>query len=89
MVEGVFIKLKENKEPFRLIRKAHLEYLYLDYLNEQFTKTFDNDYPDKNSYLPYLYSGMLFNVSMKWLDNNCKVPVNTLAQMVVDAIYFE
>lgn len=89
IVENVFSMFKENKEPFKLMRKAHLEYLYLDYLNEQFTKTFDNDYPDKNSYLPYLYSGMLFNVSIKWLDNDCKEPVKTLAQMVVNAIYFE
>lgn len=89
VVKNVFSKFKENKEPFKLIRKAHLEYLYLDFLNSQFAKTFNVDYPDKNCYLPYLYSGMLFNVSMKWLDNDCQDTVETLAQMVVDAIYFE
>lgn len=89
MAESVFSKFKENKEHLKAIKKARLEYLYLDYLNEHFTKTFDSDYPKKNSYMPYLYAGMLFNVSMKWLDNDCKEPIETLAQMVVNAIYFE
>lgn len=89
IVTNVFLKFKENIEPLKLIRKAHLEYIYLDYLNKNLTTTFENDYPQKNSYMPFLYAGMIFNVSMAWLDNDCKEPVETLAQMVVDAIYFE
>jgi len=34
-----------------------------------------------------LYSGMLFNVSMKWLDEDCKEDRNKLAELIVDAIY--
>lgn len=89
IVTNVFIKFKENTEPFKLIRKAHLEYIYLDYLNKMLTKTFQNDYPQSNSYKPYLYAGMIFNVSMAWLDNGCKEPAETLAETVVDAIYFK
>ena len=89
IVKTVLVKFKENKEPFVLIRKARLEYIYLDFLNKSFTKTFENDYPDNHSYAPYLYAGMLFNLSMAWLDNDCKEDVNTLAQIIVNAIYFE
>ncbi len=88
-VNAVLTKFKENKEPLALIRKARLEYIYLDYLNNNFAKMFESEYPDSHSYAPYLYAGMLFNVSMAWLDNDCKDDINTLAEMIVSAIYFE
>ena len=88
-VKEVFTMFKEHIEPFKLIRKARLEYIYLDYLNKNFAANFENNYSDISSFAPYLYAGMLFNVSMAWLDNDCKEPVETLAQMMVDAIYPE
>lgn len=88
-VTSVLTMFKENIEPFRLIRKARLEYIYLDYLNKNFSTTFENDYPNKGIYTPYLYSGMLFNVTMAWLDNDCKDTIDNLAEIIVNAIYFE
>lgn len=88
-VQDVFNMFKENKEPLKLIRRAHLEYIYLDYLNKNFKLTFESEYSDKNPFTPYLYAGMLFNVSMAWLDGDCKEPVEQMAQVMVDAIYFE
>lgn len=32
---------------------------------------------------------MLFNVSMAWLDNDCREEIPALARSIVDAIYFE
>lgn len=89
IAESVFDLFKENKEPFKLIRKARLEYIYLDYLNKNFADMFQTDYPQKNSYVPYIYAGMIFNVSFAWLDGDCKDPVDELAQTVVNAIYLE
>lgn len=89
IVKSVFTMFKENKEPFKLIRKARLEYLYLNYLNKNFIKTFKNDYPQKDNYTPYIYAGMLFNVSMIWLENDCKESIESLAKIVVDAVYPE
>ena len=88
-VKAAFAMFKENKEHFKLIRKAHLEYLYLDYLNKKFVTSFENDHSNTNVFAPYLYSGMLFNVSMAWLDNDCKETADELAQIFVNAIYFE
>lgn len=88
-VKAVLTRFKENNEPFKLLRKARLEYIYLDYLNKNFAKTFESEYPDTHGYAPYLYAGMLFNVSMAWLDNDCKEDINALSEMIVSAIYFE
>ncbi|HIU97796.1 MAG TPA: TetR/AcrR family transcriptional regulator [Candidatus Ornithoclostridium faecigallinarum] len=78
---------KQNKEPFKLLQKAHLTDLYLDYLNKRFAQNFERDNKDSNRYLPYLYAGMLYNVSMKWLEDDCKEDAQTLATMIVEAIY--
>lgn len=87
-VTQVFMCFKQNKEQLQLLRKAHLEYIYLDYLNKNFNMLFQSEYDEKHSYTPYLYAGMLFNVSMEWLDNDCQEDISVLAKMMVDAIYF-
>ena len=48
---------------------------------------FADDYPDSSEYAPTLYSGMLFNVSMKWLDEDCREDISKLAKLIIDAIY--
>ncbi|MDE6586626.1 MAG: TetR/AcrR family transcriptional regulator [Clostridia bacterium] len=88
-VTSVLTMFKENIEPFKLMRRAHLEYIYLDYLNKNFAATFENDYPNESKYAPYLYAGMVFNVTMAWLDNGCKETIENLAQIIVNAIYSE
>lgn len=40
-----------------------------------------------NVYTTYLYAGMLFNISMRWLDNNCDEDEKKLAEIIVNAIY--
>ena len=86
IARNVFDKFQKNKECFRLIQLAHLEYLYLDFLNNKMTEMFKDEYPDKSHYLPYLFAGMIFNVSMAWLDNGCKEPVDKMAEMFVEPI---
>lgn len=86
VVTDVLATFKNHIEPFKLIRKARLEYIYLDYLNNSFSKTFNNDYPNSNIYSPYIYAGLLFNVSMKWLDEGCEEPIDKLAETIVSAI---
>ncbi len=89
VVANVLTMFKQNKEPLQLLRKARLEYLYLDYLNKKFKIKFENDNEDTGYYQSYLYAGMLFNISMAWLDNDCKEDINGLAEIIVNAIYFE
>lgn len=89
IVINVLTLFQQQKEPFKLIRKARLEYIYLDYLNRNFTETFEKDGFSTEKFQPYLYAGMLFNVSMAWLDGDCTEPIEQLAETVVNAIYFE
>lgn len=88
-VINVLTLFKQHKEQFKLLRRARLEYLYLDYLNSKFKTTLENENNAASRYQPYLYSGMLFNVSMAWLDNDCEDDINSLAETIVNAIYFE
>ena len=87
VVTSVFRLFKENVQPLKLLRKARLEYIYLDYLNKHFAQTFSDEHPEKNAYTPYLYAGMLFNVSMAWLDKDCKEQPEQLAQTMIDVIF--
>lgn len=88
VAESAFSAFKKNIETFKLLKKAHLKDIYLDYLNKMMAETFHNDYEEKNRYAPYLYAGMIFNVSMMWLDNDCSDSISELAEMIVSAIYF-
>ena len=88
-VEKVLTMFRENKDTFLIIRKARLEYVYLDYLNKNLVILFENDYPQKHSYVPFIYAGMLFNVSMIWLGNDCRESIQELAKIIVEAIYIE
>lgn len=78
---------REHKESFRLLQKANLSGLYLDFLNRCFAEDFRRDHPEKDPYLPYLYAGMLYNVSMKWLEDGCAEDPAALARLIVGAIY--
>ncbi len=86
IARDVFAKFQKNKECFKLIRRAHLEYLYLDFLNKKMVDTFKEEYPDKSLYRPYLFAGMIFNVSMAWLDEGCEGSVDKIAEIFVESI---
>lgn len=78
---------KKEMEPFRLLRRARLDSIYLDYLNQNFVATFERENRGGHRYAPYLYAGMLFNVSMRWLEDDCAESIDDLAEVIVDAIY--
>ena len=78
---------RQNKGPMKILRRARLEYLYLDYLNHEFVSTFQRQYEGQSAYTPYLYAGMLYNVSMAWLDSDCGESAEEIAQALTDAIF--
>ena len=87
IVKRVFTLFKQQKEQLKLLHRAHLDYLYLDYLNDNFSKMFAATYPEDSKFKPLLYAGMLYNVSMAWLDEDCKTSVDDLSNLIIDAIY--
>ena len=56
-------------------------------MNKEFVSTFERDHPGSSRYTPYLYAGMLYNVSMAWLNNGCAEQPADVAQALVDAIF--
>ena len=62
------------------MQKAHLEYLYLDYLNKNFIGFFSENLSEDNIYNALTYAGALYNVSMHWVKNNCETPVEHVIQ---------
>ncbi len=82
-----FTMFKDNQTQLKLLRKAHLEYFYLDYLNEKMAATIQSEHPSENRYVPYMFAGLVFNVSMAWLDNDCRESIDSLAEMIIDTIY--
>ncbi len=80
VILSVLRELKRNLAAVTLLRKSRLEYLYLDYLNASFAADFENSAKPQNPFLPYGYSGALYNISMKWVDGGCESPVNEVAE---------
>ena len=79
-----FSYFKENKEVFKLLKKHHLTDLYLTYLSKNIAASSKS--PQLNSYQAYMYAGMIYNVSMLWLENDCKETIQEMATLVLDVI---
>ena len=45
VIIGVLELFRENERPIRMLQRARLEYLYLDFLNKEFVSTFERDHP--------------------------------------------
>lgn len=85
----VFELCKQQKEALQLLHKAHLDHIYFEYLNKNFSQMFERSFPQSDKYEPLIYSGMLFNVTIAWIEDDCKTLPEQLAQMIIDKIYFE
>lgn len=78
---------KTHKGPLRMLQKSHLEYLYLEYLNQNFSTLFAEDLLEKNIYKPLVYSGALFNLSMQWLAEDCQTPAEEVTEAMLSAVF--
>jgi len=79
----LFSLFKEHKKMFKSLVAAHVEHIYLDYLNESMKNIYEFNVDNKTEYDAYFYVGALYNISMQWLKNDCADSVKTVA----DALY--
>lgn len=86
VIINVLKRMKENKEVFKLLLKANLENLFLDFLNEGFKEDF-KDMEIDNSFLSYCYSGMYYNVTIAWVKEDCLTPTKTVAEAIYKVIF--
>lgn len=89
IVLRTFSMFKEQKDILLLLHRARLDQIYFEYLNTSFINMFERTFPGKSKYEPLIYSGMLFNISIAWLEEDCATPPQELARLLVDAIYFK
>ena len=75
----VFSTLKNNKDIIKLLIAAHLEFMYLEFMNNTLVANFRKNKYETSKYAPYYFMGSLFNVSMQWVMNDCSEPVQQLA----------
>lgn len=81
IVRAVLEIVKAEKERFALIRQAHLEYLFLDFLNRQTGEAF-KDTDGHTLHEAHLFAGAIFNVSMAWLDGGCAESLDEVARIL-------
>ena len=87
VIRFLFTYFKKYAYFIRTLRNANLSGLLQEYLNyylENETNTFikNNTY---EKYHMYSYSGALYNVYMKWLDNNMEESIDEMAEIFCKA----
>ena len=83
----VFSTLKDNKEIVKLLISAHLEFMYLDFMNTALVRNFEQNGYIVSRYSPYYFMGSLFNVSMQWVQNDCEESVRQITDFYYDHLF--
>lgn len=84
VIKYLFTYFEKYKSFILTLRKANLSSLLQDKLNEYLEKEINT----KNTYEKYhmySYAGALYNVYMKWLDNNMKESLEEMAEIFCKA----
>lgn len=89
LVFMTFSAFKEYKKIFKLLIDAHLEYIYLDYLNKNFQSDYRYSINGNTKYDAYFIVGALYNVSMEWLKTDCADSVKMVTDAFFRNLYFE
>ena len=74
-----FSQLKQQKKIFQRLMDAHMEEIYLDYLNDMLKVNQSMNRPDSFTYLSECIAGSLYNLSLAWVRNDCKESVRYMA----------
>ena len=75
----ILTRFKEKKELMKLIQQAHLEHIYLKFLNKAMIENYRLHNRKPSEYAPYYFAGCLFNISMEWLKKDCKDSVKKVS----------
>lgn len=85
LIYSVFEGIKKNQEAIRLIMISKLDYLLLDFLNEHFYEAVKAKHVD-NEYFAFGYAGAFYNMSLKWVSENCKTPLEDITKTMLQII---
>ena len=87
VIFNAFSRLKENKAVFQTLLHAHLESVYLDYMNEKMTEKFAENGYKGFAYGPHYAVGSLFNVSIQWVKSGCKESVKYMTDHYLKMVF--
>ena len=83
-VMKVLSVVKRNKGAIRLITKTDNGSMLLSYIDEQYARPYKRSGATGEIGLtPYIYSGAVYNLIMKWMSEDCKTPEDALADVLV------
>lgn len=83
----IFRYFKTYKKFILSVYKAGLAYIYLDLFDQELENHMgDMPYNDIHRYKVYFYSGALYNVFLKWLQNGMKEHPSAMASMVTEML---
>lgn len=77
VITSLFSFFKENIDINKTLRSARLDHIVLDYLSEDFVKNMPQI---QDKYFAHLLSGGLFNVCIRWLENDCSDSVEEVSR---------
>ena len=75
--------VEKNKRIIKRVLDAGLALVALDYLDEQYERLFTSVGRAPGDYMPYLYSGAVFNLVRHWILGGC----TTTAEEIAEAIF--
>ena len=77
VIMALFLFFKANIAANKCLKKAGLEDELLNFLSTEFL---DNLGMNLDKYLAYFVAGALYNVLIKWLDNDCKDSIDEVSK---------
>ena len=77
--------LKRNRGFIKRIIEANITSVVLDYIDEQYIRMFESRGKDYSPFIPYLYSGAVFNLARRWVCTGCEATVDEVADAIFTA----
>ena len=79
-----FETIKNNYDKLESLVSNDLEFLLLEQITSSVLKITDN--AEENVTYAYVFAGGLFNITIKWINEECKTPTNTISKVIVKSL---
>lgn len=76
--------IKNNYDKLESLVNNDLEYLLLEQITSSVLGMTDSS--EENVTYAYVFAGGLFNISIKWIKEECKTPTNMIVKVLVQAL---
>lgn len=88
-IKYVFDVIKKNKRLLRIVVNADFGSIILKYIDDRYTRPYQEAGVEKIPLYLYVFSGGVYNVVLKWLDEDCVTPSDELAKIIVSLTPYE